>query len=308
MEQRRLHTKSGKTFRNNKLTDHKQLTLKSLAGLSLGDAFGEQFFGLRHLEHIQRRQLPAGIWNWTDDTHMALSIVDVLFTYGRIEQDALAQLFAQRFMEEPWRGYGGGAIKLLTLYARGANWRTEAPQLFNGGSYGNGGAMRAAPIGAFFATDPEQAAHQARLSAQVTHAHIEGQAGAMAVAVATAIKAAQGTLTGTDFLQKVLTFVPPSQTQEQIREAVAIAPDEQQKAIDILGTGQQVAAFDTVPYCLWIVAHHAVDFEDALWKTVAGLGDRDTTCAIVSGIVAVSMDIPADWLEHREPLPQGFEL
>lgn len=51
---------------------------------------------------------------------------------------------------------------------------------------------------------------------------------------------------------------------------------------------------------------HLGAFEDALWATVSGLGDRDTTCAIVGGIVAGavgSAGLPAAWLEHREPLP-----
>ena len=45
---------------------------------------------------------------------------------------------------------------------------------------------------------------------------------------------------------------------------------------------------------------------DAPWLTVSGLGDRDTTCAIVGGIVACYVGeegIPAAWLQAREPLP-----
>ena len=40
--------------------------------------------------------------------------------------------------------------------------------------------MRVAPLGAYFAEDVERAASEAHLSAQVTHAHPEGQAGAIA--------------------------------------------------------------------------------------------------------------------------------
>jgi len=42
-----------------------------------------------------------------------------------------------------------------------------------------------------------------------------------------------------------------------------------------------------------------------MWTTVSGLGDRDTTCAIVGGIVASAVGhdaIPADWLAAREQL------
>lgn len=47
------------------------------------------------------------------------------------------------------------------------------------------------------------------------------------------------------------------------------------------------------------------NFEEAMWLTVSGLGDRDTTCAIVGSIVALYADsktIPKDWHENREPL------
>ena len=74
-------------------------------------------------------------------------------------------------------------------------------------------------------------------------------------------------------------------------------------AMWVLGTGSKVTAADTVPFSLWCAARHLGDYEEALWTTVSGLGDRDTTCAIVGGIVALSCDpsaIPAAWLAARE--------
>ena len=41
-----------------------------------------------------------------------------------------------------------------------------------------------------------------------------------------------------------------------------------------------------VHVALWCAARYLDDYEEALWLTVSGLGDRDTTCAIVGGIVA----------------------
>ncbi len=52
---------------------------------------------------------------------------------------------------------------------------------------GNGAAMRVAPIGAYFADDLDKVLYYAQASAEVTHAHIEGIVGAMAVAVASAL-------------------------------------------------------------------------------------------------------------------------
>jgi hypothetical protein len=39
---------------------------------------------------------------------------------------------------------------------------------------------------------------------------------------------------------------------------------------------------------------------------VSALGDRDTTCAIVGGVVSLQVGeagLPAAWLDAREPLP-----
>ena len=119
---------------------------RSLEGLSVGDAFGQLFFRLSPHRTLPS-DLPPGPWRWTDDTHMALSVVETLATCGRIEQDVLARAFARRYAEEPFRGYGGGARQLLQAMANGGNWREWSPRLFGCGSYGNGAAMRVAPLG-----------------------------------------------------------------------------------------------------------------------------------------------------------------
>lgn len=282
--------------------------LVSLEGLSVGDAFGEKFFGAGGAERTQRRELPAGPWRWTDDTQMAISIVAVLHKHGQIKQDELAKQFATRFQRDPRRGYGSGAKRLLSRLAQGEDWRELAPALFSGGSYGNGGAMRAAPIGAYFAGDPQEAAHQGQLATEITHAHIEGQAGAMAVAAASALASGEHYPVGREFLQAVLRYVPEGETLAGIESACLIEADELELAVARLGTGQLVSAQDTVPFCLWCAAHHLDDYQEALWKTVAGLGDRDTTCAIVGGITAIpSGGAPGEWVRRREPLPEGFE-
>lgn len=163
--------------------------------------------------------------------------------------------------------------------------------------------MRAAPIGGYFSTDPKRAAREAQLSAAVTHAHIEGQAGAMAVAVAAAMVARKPYPSGPDLLKAVLPYVPEGITRQRIHEAIFIAPEDLLGAAQKLGTGYGVSAQDTVPFCLWSAAYRLTSFEEALWWTIRGLGDRDTTCAIVGGIVSLSApEIPAEWLQKREPL------
>ena len=62
-----------------------------------------------------------------------------------------------------------------------------------------------------------------------------------------------------------------------------------------------------MPFCLWCAAKYLDNYEEAMWATVSVLGDRDTTCAIVGGIVACYTGVegipPRDWRAAREPLP-----
>lgn len=278
------------------------LALKSLDGLSVGDAFGELFFRYSPYK-TSFADLPTAPWKWTDDTHMALSIVEILKTHGHIEQDALARAFARRYKQDPRRGYAGGAHRLLKEVALGGDWRTLSPTLFGNGSYGNGAAMRAGPIGGFFHHDLDRTVKEAERSAAVTHAHVEGRAGAIAVAVAAAIAASPHPPTGNDFLSEIIPYIPSGITRAQTEAALQISAGAVLDAIRILGAGEKVSAQDTVPFCLWSAAHHLNNYEAALWNTAKGLGDVDTTCAIVGGIVALSAyEIPRVYLERREPL------
>jgi hypothetical protein len=118
----------------------------SLAGLSVGDAFGAQFFVTANRPLLlDETALPAAPWPWTDDTEMACNLLDVLWRYGQVERDSLAAAFAGRY--DPYRGYGPGTVVLLRALREGESWRTAAPAMFDGrGSMGNGAAMRVAPL------------------------------------------------------------------------------------------------------------------------------------------------------------------
>ena len=169
---------------------------------------------------------------------------------------------------------------------------------------GNGGAMRAAPIGAYFSDDFARAASEARHSAEVTHAHPEGQAGAIAVAVAAAW-VTRGGAQPDEMFETLLNHTPDGETRAGIARAANLPAEyDVRTAVSVLGNGTQVISQDTVPFALWCAARHLGHFEEALWSTVSGLGDRDTTCAIVGGIVALgnAAQIPVEWLESRESL------
>jgi ADP-ribosylglycohydrolase len=285
----------------------------ALLGLSVGDAFGERFF--IHPDRIESllaaRALPAAPWSYTDDTEMALAIVEVLERRGFVDQDDLAAVFARRYAAAPDRGYGGMAHQILREICLGGSFREVSPAAFGGtGSMGNGGAMRVAPVGAYFAEDLDAVIREARASAEVTHAHPDGQAGAIAVAVAAAIAARMGEglapRSGRDLLEAAHGATPAGETRTGLAKALDLPLDYAvATAASVLGTGQRVLSWDTVPFALWCAARHLDDYEEAMWVTVSGLGDRDTTCAIAGGVVALSAgegSIPAEWIAAREAL------
>jgi ADP-ribosylglycohydrolase len=138
-----------------------------LNGLSEGDGFGECFFTHAQVikRRIEHREPPPAPWIVTDDTMMARSIVRILKRLGRIDQEALALAFASEYVREPNRGYGGMAHIILQSISEGTSWKEAARRAFGGqGSCGNGGAMRSAPIGAYFADDYDRLIFKAKLS------------------------------------------------------------------------------------------------------------------------------------------------
>lgn len=288
-------------------------SMLALEGLSVGDAFGEGFFGFgANVEFaVPKRWLPPEPWAFTDDTMMALSIVDVLSEQGRVDQDILARLFAARYTAEPDRGYGMTAHEILADVHLGTDWRVASRRAFKGqGSMGNGSAMRVGPLGAYFADDLGRVCQEAAASAEVTHAHHEGIAGAVAVAIATATawctrETERADAAGKMF-QAVLDHTPQSRVHEGVARASSVPLAEPVgMAASLLGNGSEVTCPDTVPLCLWCAARHFGSYEEAMWSTVSALGDADTNCAIVGSIVVMTTGlaaIPSRWLAAREPL------
>lgn len=290
-----------------------QRALLSLDGLSVGDAFGESFMWANARgRRIEQQEMPPGRWAFTDDTAMALSIVRCLKRCGRIEQDELADAFAREYARDSQRGYGGMAHMILQFIGAGTSWKTAARRAFNGeGSCGNGGAMRVAPLGAYFADDYKRVIREAKLSAEVTHAHPDGQTGAIAAALAAAWVVNEGEPAkkpGLGLIDFVLANLPQTETYHRLKHALELPLHLSPiAAASRLGNGSRVIASDTVPFCLWCAARHADNYEEAIWSTVSVYGDVDTNCAIVGGIVALSAgraSIPDAWLKARE----GFNV
>lgn len=287
-------------------------------GTALGDAFGERFFGdpVEVQERLRSRSLPPSPWRYTDDTVLASAVLSVLAERGEVDCERLAAVCGARYLADPARGFGRGAHEVLAALGRGEPWEPTAQAVFGGlGSFGNGAAMRAAPVGAYFAEAAlEVVIAQAERSARVTHAHPDGIAGAVAVAVATALAWRRRGAWPADPLElvaEVAAATGPGATREGLLQAAKLSlRTDTQSAAMLLGNGSRIAAEDTVPLCVWLAAKWGDEpLELALWETVSALGDRDTTCAIVGGIlagVAGEAGLPAAWRAALEPWPREW--
>jgi len=288
-----------------------QLAKKSLKGISIGDAFGESFFGETNkiVRHLQESKIPETTWEFTDDTVMAIAVFEQLEKHGEVNQNELALLFSRNHQLDVNRGYGATARRILREIGEGGNWKEISKSVFEGmGSMGNGASMRVSPIGAYFWDDLKKVKDLAIQSAEITHANIEGITGAIAVAVATAI-ATKMKLTGNEissdeFINEVVKELPDTDTKSKIKKSLSVPYHYNIETVKtILGNGSKIMVQDTVPFAIWCASYNLRNFEKGLWKAVSVLGDRDTICAIVGGIIMMSSDrdnIPNKWIQSVE--------
>jgi len=288
-----------------------RLACESLLGLSVGDALGAKLEGAPFdAGRLDGSFAPDGLSRWTDDTQMALGIVETLLAAGTMEQDLLATTFGRRF--ESWRGYGPGMHVVLPRLRSGESWTGLREAVFPRGSFGNGSAMRVAPLGAYFHDAPvDTVVVEAERSAEVTHAHEEALTGAAAVAVAAWLAARSRSRPAPTFDELFSATRAPLDPASRVSRRVDAARELGASAsLDVavaeLGNGSKLSCADTVPLALWIAFRHLDDFPTATLHAMAAGGDTDTVAAGVGGVVAarVGIDgIPEEWREAVEPIP-----
>src|SRR6478735_3150275 len=100
---------------------------------------------------------------------MTIGVAETLVARGEIVEQHLCSAFVANFV--PSRGYGRGARAVLDAMEEGRDYRAVAERHFPGGSFGNGAAMRVAPIGLLFHNDLDRVDREAEISALPTHAH-----------------------------------------------------------------------------------------------------------------------------------------
>ncbi len=289
----------------------------ALVGVAVGDALGAPFEGrpgpvpLADISGVERgaSRLP-----YTDDTAMTLALAQSLLDVGDLDEDRLAQAFARCWRSEPHRGYGGGTAALLAQLARGAAWERASRSQFGGqGSFGNGAAMRVAPVALHTTAHAAPAGPLARRSAAVTHAHPLAMDGAavQAVAVATALAQPPSQPVEPELL---LAEVSSAVTQTLFAQrlgivATLVADSAPEQVIEQLGTG--VAAHESVPTAILCFLRLAHSYPDAVRFAVTLGGDTDTIASMAGAIAGAHLGesaIPQRWLARTEGAAMLGEL
>lgn len=258
--------------------------LGSLLGLALGDALGARYEGGRPGMVLETG---GDLLRWTDDTEMALGLAQSLAEKKGLDEDHLARTWAEG--ADFKRGYGGGARRLLERIRQGADWRSSSRLLFPEGSYGNGAAMRAAPLGLFYADPAEPAAR----AAGITHAHALGLEGGVLIARAVAM-ALRGPLD--------LAALSAGCRQPEFLERLAIAGEALTGDEIRLRLGAGVEAHRSAVTAVHI-AHRFREFLPMMTFIVSLGGDVDTIGAMAGGIFGAREGVealPAELLERLE--------
>lgn len=284
--------------------------LGALIGTAVGDALGMPVEGWSYreiaaeygeLREMHDGRLPAG--NYTDDTQMMIGVAESLIAKKGFNGEDMAQRFIENY--DPCRGYGPGPPKVFKKILKGEPWNRASITLFGVGSYGNGGAMRIAPIGLLY-EKPDEVRMAASQSSQITHAHKLGIEGATLQAYAISLAARTNTSSPLDpeiFLAKLQGFVNDAIYREKLEKASQLLRDVTSKSqvIEVLGHG--IEAFNSVPTAIYSFLSHPQSFEEAVIRAVGLGGDTDTLGAMTGAISGAYLGveaIPTRWKEQLE--------
>ena len=281
----------------------------AVIGSAVGDALGAGYEGSyphRHEEITMRggldRRRQRG--EWTDDTAMALGILDVLAT-GSTDTDAIAANFIA------WSAAGPPDIGQQTRWVlnsaarpRDVPNRARAYMRHRPEAAGNGALMRTAPVALAAPGDRDEVVHLAAEIASLTHTHPDSVAACVlwSLAIEEAIRCADACETF-DFGAAVfrgLEYMPPGPRRTRWADLIDTAlttPDAPEARRRFTPNGWVVTAFQAA---LWAISNTPVPpgrpaehFREVLVAAVRVGHDTDTVAAIAGGLLGARWGLEA---------------
>lgn len=254
-----------------------------MLGLALGDALGAPYEGSL-MERAAWKAIVAVSGEdlrWTDDTQMAMVLAESLLENAGLDADRLAASWAAAM--EWSRGYGPGAAKMLKLIRGGADWRNANKNVFPDGSFGNGAAMRAAPLGLFYRRDAAALERAAAEAAAITHTHPLGVEGGVLIARATALALCEP-FSARNFIAELLTRAGHEEYRRRLARAGELLDGAPEPAAVRGELGSSVRAHESAVTAVYAFCRHHDDFAAMMEFVISLGGDTDTIGAMAGGL------------------------
>lgn len=295
----------------------RQKFLGSMLGVALGDSIGEAMFDIGEEQSDVDEYLVESFisliptLSYTDDTHMTIGVAESLIACQGFEGAHMAQRFISNYHDEPWRGYASGPPTVFEMIETGESWNKASAHIFPGGSFGNGAAMRVAPIGLYFWDRHAELTETVYHASRITHAHVLGIEGATLQAMAVALAVNENPtqiLDKQSFISQLLSFTVQEEFYDKISKFDELLenPDDKKNVIAQLGHG--VEAFNSVPVAIFAFLANCQSFASTIAYAVSLGGDTDTITSMAGAISGAYLGInaiPVGWyrtLENREYL------
>lgn len=278
-----------------------------MLGIAIGDALGE-------LAAVHQDRASLNDWlneedtlRYTDDTAMSIGLAEAIIENQGVDETSIGKAFQRNYTKEPWRAYSASTPAVFAKAKRHEiSYSVAASKLYEGeGSFGNGAAMRIAPLAAVF-RNSEKLRELSETSAKVTHAHPIGIDGACVLSFAIAFLVELNVSKKfplNNFFTGMVKFAKTKEMKSKIAlilELLASNADPHE-ASQKLKLSQK--ADETVPFALYSFLRNTKSFEECLYCAIFNGGDQDTLGAMASGLSGAylgSTAIPKDWISKIE--------
>lgn len=285
----------------------------AILGGAIGDALGAGYEFASAPEPDEVTMLPGTLTgepagHWTDDTTMAIAILEVAAREGTLTTThaitAVGTRFLQWFGSGP-RDVGSHTRRVLSRSTSGSTMTSTAAnvQAENPIAAGNGSLMRTGPVALAHLGNDMQLAAAAKAMSELTHAHPDAVAACVLWTAAIDRTVRTGTLEGP---RAGLHMIDPHR-REYWEQAIADA--ESNDPWDFSPNGHVVIAFQAAWSAIHATRHETNHVVAGLRQAVAIGDDTDTVAAIAGYLLGACYGVggvPSEWRFGLAGWPTGY--